>query len=168
MSSAFKKHERFLQAGPDLTIANYISLPNPVETSNRIRFELELLASSNVRVNEASILLHSVERTRVGIVDLRPAGLPLTMTSGECLRIEADLRSIPLVENQYLVSLWIDSSSFVGEVTDLPALRVSPQGSNSLYVPYRPEVRGLVEFESAIRTTRAQRNNTSLNQGVPA
>jgi lipopolysaccharide transport system ATP-binding protein len=161
-SSPSKLQGQHVRPGPDLTIINSAFSPNPVESRSDVRFKMEIVASSCVKLNEASLLLHSVERTRVGIIDLRPAGFPFSMEAGECLRIEAQLRSIPLVENQYVISLWIDSSSFVGEVSDFAELTVTPHQSNLLYSPYRPEVRGWVEFDSEIRSTRFEESASRI------
>src|SRR5207249_1997595 len=90
-----------------LTIVNMVFSPNPVDSGGDLQFALDIQANSSVRLNEASLLLHAIEGPRVGIVDLRPAGFPFTMKSGECLRIEGLMKSIPLVENNYRISAWI-------------------------------------------------------------
>ena len=84
----------------------------------------------------------------MGIVDLRSTGFPFEMKTGDCLRIEGLLRSIPLVERQYRIALWIDSGEFVGEVTDLADLTVAPAVASSLYTPSAPQYRGWVEFNT--------------------
>jgi lipopolysaccharide transport system ATP-binding protein len=141
---------KWLDIGDALTIVNTAFSPNPVETGSDVRFELDIRANSSVRLNEASFLLHAVEGPRVGIIDLRPAGFPFNMESGDLLRIEGLLRAIPLVENHYRVSAWIDSGVFVGELADLVELRVSPATAYASYVPHRPEVRGWVEFKTEL------------------
>jgi lipopolysaccharide transport system ATP-binding protein len=145
-----------LQVADALTVVNAAFRPNPVEAGSDVRLELDIEAHSSVRLNEASLLLHALEGPRVGIVDLRPAGFPFNMKSGEVLRIEGTLRSIPLVENHYRVSAWIDSGAFVGEVPDLVELRVLPARAKTLYTPYRPEVRGWVEFKAELASRQCQ------------
>jgi lipopolysaccharide transport system ATP-binding protein len=157
---------KWLDVGDTLTIVNVALRPNPVETGSDLRFELDIRANSSVRLNEASLLFHALEGPRVGIVDLRPAGFPFNMKSGDFLRIEGLLRSIPLVENHYRVSAWIDSGAFVGEVLDLAELRVSPAGGNTLYTPYRPEVRGWVEFKPELCSTQCQERVIDFNAQV--
>ena len=58
------------------------------------------------------------------------------------------MRSIPLVERQYQVALWIESGTFVGEIRDLVDLTVGPAARRDGYVPPRPEVRGWVDFKT--------------------
>ena len=146
-----------LQVADALTVVKAAFRPNPVEAGSDVRFELDIEANSSVRLNEASLLLHALEGPRVGIVDLRPAGFPFNMKSGEVLRIEGTLRSIPLVENHYRVSAWIDSGAFVGEVPGLAELRVLPAPAKTSYTPYRPEVRGWVEFKAELASRQCQK-----------
>jgi lipopolysaccharide transport system ATP-binding protein len=147
---------KWLDVGDALTIVNAAFSPNPVETGSDVRFVLDIKANSSVRLNEASLLLHALEGPRVGIIDLRPAGFPFNMKSGDFLRIEGLLQSIPLVENHYRVNAWIDSGAFVGELADLVELRISPATGDTLYPPYRPEVRGWVEFKTELSSRSYQ------------
>jgi lipopolysaccharide transport system ATP-binding protein len=151
---------KWLDVGHALTIVNAAFSPNPVESGSDVRFELEIRANSSVRLNETSFLLHALEGPRVGIIDLRPAGFPFNMEDGDFLRIEGVLREIPLVENHYRVSAWIDSGPFVGELTDLVELRVSPATRETWYTPYRPQVRGWVEFKTEL-SSRPYRKSVS-------
>src|SRR5262245_26104764 len=157
---------KWLDAGDALTIVNAAFSPNPVETGSDLRFELDIRANSSVRLNEASLLLHALEGPRVGIIDLRPAGFPFNLKSGDVLRIEGLLRSIPLVENHYRVNAWIDSGAFVGELADLVELRISPATGHTLYAPYRPEVRGWVEFKTELSSRPYQELGCSLEAPV--
>ena len=70
------------------------------------------------------------------------------MRAGERLRIEGLIRSIPLVERQYRIGLWINSGAFVGEVQELADLTVSPAMVTGQYARAAPEHRGWVEFKT--------------------
>jgi lipopolysaccharide transport system ATP-binding protein len=137
-----------LNLGGAINIVNMSLLPNPVETGNDLSFELDLMANCPLRLSEAAFILYAVEGPRVGIVDLRPAGFPFLMKAGECLRIEGVVQSIPLVERQYRVGLWIDSGPFVGELKDLVDLTVAPAMAKNTYAPVGPQYRGWVEFKT--------------------
>jgi lipopolysaccharide transport system ATP-binding protein len=137
-----------LNLGGAINIVNMSLLPNPVETGNDLSFELDLMANCPLRLSEAAFILYAVEGPRVGIVDLRPAGFPFLMKAGECLRIEGVVKSIPLVERQYRVGLWIDSGPFVGELKDLVDLTVAPAMAKNTYAPVGPQYRGWVEFKT--------------------
>ncbi len=143
-----QRQRKQLRIGDGLTVAKVTISPNPVESGRDLRFELVLLASRALRLSEAALLLYSLEGPRVGIVDLRSAGFPFVMKAGECLRINGLLRSVPLVEHQYRINLYIDSGAFVGETDELVVLTVSPTEEKSAYARYAPRYRGWVEFET--------------------
>ena len=139
-------HKR-LKVGDAFTLVNMSVLPNPVESGKDVRFQFDLVANHLVQLNEAALVLFALEGPRVGMVDLRPAGFPFTMRTGDCVRIEAVLRSIPLVDHQYRVALWVDYG-VSASVVDIADFTVSPIQANALYAPYRPQARGLVEFKT--------------------
>ena len=140
------KHER-LKVGDAFTLMNMSVLPNPVESGKDVRFQFDLVANHLVQLSEAVLVLFALEGTRVGMVDLRPAGFPFAMRTGDCVRIEAVLRSIPLVDHQYRVALWVDYG-VSASVVDVAELTVSPIQASGLYAPYGPQARGLVEFKT--------------------
>jgi lipopolysaccharide transport system ATP-binding protein len=143
-----QKQQSQLRVGDNLTVINLSLSPNPVESGSDLRFELTLQANAPLRLSEAALLLYALEGPRIGIVDLRPAGFPFGMSAGDRLRVEGTLRSIPLVDRQYRVGLYINSGVFVGNVTDLADLTVCPNIGKHPYARYEPQHRGWVEFRA--------------------
>ena len=156
--------DKRLKAGDGLTILNISLSPNPVKSGGDLRFELTLLAHSPLRLSEAALILYALEGPRVAIVDLRPAGFPFMMKAAEGLRIECLIRSIPLVERQYRMGIYINSGTFVGEVSDLVELTVSPDIGNGLYSRYTPQFRGWVEFNAECSSRLSQEHSLILDQ----
>jgi lipopolysaccharide transport system ATP-binding protein len=138
---------RRLQLGDALAITDFSIAPNPVESRRDLQFRLTLSASSAVRIVSAVLLLDAREGPRIGVVDLRGTGFPFQMKTGDRLQIEGRLCSLPLVEREYRINLWIDSGEFVGEVTDLADLTVSPAVTDSKFTPSAPQHRGWMEFD---------------------
>jgi lipopolysaccharide transport system ATP-binding protein len=136
------------RVGDAITIVDMSFFPNPVAQGTDLRFALEVVANSQLRLSEVAILFHALEGHRVGIVDLRPAGFPFMMSAGDRLHIEGVVRSIPLVDRQYKIGMYIDSGAFVGDVPNLLVLTVSPAERHNAYTPYAPHARGSVEFET--------------------
>jgi lipopolysaccharide transport system ATP-binding protein len=143
-----RAQEKRVAIGETLTIVNISILPNPVESGDNLHFDITLLANSRVLLSEVALLLHALQGPRVGIIDLRNAGLPVTIEPGICLRIKGRVQSMPLVENYYCVGLYINSGTFVGDVLDLDRLTVLPACANGSYAQYPAEARGWVEFQS--------------------
>ena len=136
-----------LKLGDGLTLVNASALPNPVESGGDLRLELKLQASAPVQLVDGHFLVYALEGPRIGIVDLRPAGLPIIMKAGDNVRFEAVLRSIPLVDRQYRVALYIDAGVFAADV-DVAILTVSPGQKSSAYATQLPQARGWVEFST--------------------
>src|SRR5262249_11331481 len=136
-ATVYQTNHKRLKLGDAFTLVNMSVSPNPVESGNDVRFQFDLLANDLVQPNEAALLLFALEGPRVGIVDLRPAGFPFTMRTGDCVRIEAVVRSIPLVDHQYRVALWVDWGTSAS-VVDVAALTILPIQRNGLYAPYGP------------------------------
>jgi lipopolysaccharide transport system ATP-binding protein len=137
-----------LKIGQALTIKNIGVFPNPVESGTDLRFQLTVVANCALQLSEVALIVYALEGPRVGTVDLRPSGFPFAMKADDCLQIQGALQSIPLVERQYRVALWIDSGVFTGELTDMIDLTVAPAPRREGYVPPRPEVRGWVNFKT--------------------
>ena len=148
-SATLKRTERKqLMVSDALTIINISLSPNPVESGKDLRFELTLKANSALRLTDAALVVYALEGPRVGVVDLRPSGFPFAMKAGDCLRVGGRLHSVPLVERQYRVDLWIDSGAFVGEIHDLLDLTVAPAISKSSYTPAGAQYRGWINFKT--------------------
>lgn len=144
-----------LKVGDALTLASISISPNPLESGSDLRLEFDLLASHPVQLIDAHFLVHGLEGTRVGIIDLRNTGFPLTMSTGDCLRFETVLQSVSLVDRQYRIGLWIDTGAFACEV-DFADLTISPGQRNSFYAPHQSQIRGWVEFKSGSSATKHQ------------
>jgi hypothetical protein len=99
-------------------------------------------------LSEAALILRALEGPRVGAVNLSSVGLPCTIRADEHLLIEGVIQSIPLVERQYRISLWINSGAFVGEIADLADFTVSPAMVIDMHARAAPEYRGWVEFKT--------------------
>jgi lipopolysaccharide transport system ATP-binding protein len=136
-----------LRVGESLTIVVSLS-PNPVESGNDLGFEIAVKAERSVELREVAFIIYALEGSRIGTVDLRSSGFPFSMVAGDRLQINGILRSVPLVEKQYRVALWVDSGAFIGELTDVVDLIVAPRTKNEGHVPPRPEVRGWVAFDT--------------------
>jgi lipopolysaccharide transport system ATP-binding protein len=153
------------QAGSNIRLGNSLSLrgleftPNPATSKDPLRFKLEIGAQEKTTLTDLHFLIYSAYGARVAIVDLRrKAGQPYALNAGESLRIEGLIDSLPLVEGDYRIGLFINCSEYHGDYLDLASLsllnRVNP-GDN---VPYKAVHRGLLElnfqFDSRIETPR--------------
>jgi lipopolysaccharide transport system ATP-binding protein len=136
--------------GHSLELMQFEITPSPLTSGQSARFVVELHARESTRLGELSLLLFSSQEVRVGIVDLRSSGLPLTLAPGASWTIRGTIRNLPLVEGDYRVGLYVVAGDFSGNVFDLIELTVTARASRAAHAPYSPAHRGVVEFDFAV------------------
>ena len=135
--------------GPHLQVLRYEVAPNPIVSGGTLRFSVTLGATADVKLGEVALLVYSPFETRVAVVDLRSAGLPAAVGTGRSWSAEGTIAQLNLVEGDYRFGLWVSSSDFAGDVTDLVELAVQPRDRAGQHAPYAAAHRGVVEFEVA-------------------
>jgi lipopolysaccharide transport system ATP-binding protein len=144
-----------IRLGHQLQLATLEFSPAPAVSKEPVQFKLAIACREKTNIADLHFLIYSAYGARVAIIDLRrKAGQQYALDAGEQLRIEGTIESLPLVEGDYRVGLFIKCSEYHGDFLDLATLsllnRVNP-GDN---VPYKAVHRGLMElsfqFESRI------------------
>jgi hypothetical protein len=92
------------------------------------------------------ILLYAGLGTRVAIVDLRAPRSNYRLTPGQPLQIRGVIHSLPLVEGDYSVGLYIDCGDFSKDVYDLTRLSIVRTETGSELSPRHPQHRGVLEL----------------------
>jgi lipopolysaccharide transport system ATP-binding protein len=135
-----------VQIGSDLKLLRFDFHPNPAPSGKAVRFNVEFHAGLAVRITELAVLFHSMQGTRVAIIDLRVCGLPASLRVGQTWRGEGEIQSIHLVEGDYRVGLYIDAGNFNGNLMDLASLSIGIRDRNG-HAPYPAMLRGFVELD---------------------
>ena len=136
-----------LKIGMALELRQCDVSPNPVESGARVRFSLTFAAVATARIDHLALLIYSSQEQRVAIVDLRGAGLPLSLTAGETRTFTGWITSLPLVEGDYRIGLGLGTTDFTGDIAALVELRVGARAPAGAHVPYHAAHRGLVELD---------------------
>jgi lipopolysaccharide transport system ATP-binding protein len=136
-----------VRLGSHLVVAAFELTPNPVTSGAELRFTLTLESDASVRVGEVALLFYSSLETRVAVIDLRSAGLPVRLERNLPWHTSGRISSVNLVEGDYRVGLFVNSSDFFGDVTDLIELAVQPRPQRGGVAPYAAAHRGVVEFD---------------------
>jgi lipopolysaccharide transport system ATP-binding protein len=134
------------RAGPSLVIEDF-QLPRTVASGGGTEFRLVLRSSQALMASDVCVLLHSAMGTRVAIFDLRRAAGPYRLVPGAPLTIEGRLHSLPLVEGDYQVGLYLNTSNFQGDLSDLHTLAIGAPADPREVPPYAPHDRGFVELK---------------------
>jgi lipopolysaccharide transport system ATP-binding protein len=136
--------------GRTLELRRFEITPNPAASGQSVRFSIEIHASEAARIGELSLLWYSTQEMRVGIVDLRSSGLPVSIAAGQSWSLNGTIRNLPLVEGDYRIGLYATAGDFSGNLLDLFELAVTARTPSGGHAPYAAVNRGVVEFEVAV------------------
>ena len=123
--------------------------PNPVASGADAQIEVTLGATAPVKLGEVAVLIYSSLETRVAVIDLRSANLPARLDADRQWTARASISRLNLVEGDYRVGLFVNSSDFAGDALDLLELTVQARG-DAMVAPYEPAQRGFVELDVRI------------------
>jgi lipopolysaccharide transport system ATP-binding protein len=121
--------------------------PNPVVSGQAVRFVLELGSAVPMRIDAITILINSVNRSLVGVLDLRRTEA-YRVSDAEPVTIRGEIRSLPLVEGAYVIGMYVKSESGEETTPGLYSLDVLSRAKEGQIAPYPAEVRGLVELDA--------------------
>jgi lipopolysaccharide transport system ATP-binding protein len=133
--------------GAHLEVRTFRLTPNPVTSGNTVRFALTMAATAPLRLSEAAILIYSASETRVAVIDLRGRALPARLEAGQQWHAHGAIANVNLVEGDYRFGLFVNSSEFAGDVTDLVELTVQAAPHTGDHAPYAAAHRGFVELD---------------------
>ena len=135
--------------GSSLELAHLELSPNPATSGTPVRFSIAIRARQAARLGELALLLFSAQEMRVGIVDVRGAGLPVAMAAGQSFTVSGTIRTLPLVEGDYRAGLYVVGGDFSGNLVDLVELTVAARQAGASHAPYPALYRGVIEFDVA-------------------
>jgi lipopolysaccharide transport system ATP-binding protein len=138
--------DRPVPLGASLEIRGFRLTPNPVTSGEQVQFSLVIGATAAVKLTEVAVLVYSALETRVAVIDLRSAGLPARLDGGQQWRADGTITNVSLVEGDYRLGLFINSTDFVGDADEIVELTVQPRPRDGL-VPYAAAHRGFVELD---------------------
>ncbi len=139
--------------GTALTLEEFSFQPRLVQPGGTLEFRLVMSAATAVTAHDVCVLIQSAMGVRVAILDLRCATGSYCLEPGRPLVIEGRVRSIRLVEGDYLVGLYLNTTDFKGDLSDLRSLAVGGPESTREITPYPPHDRGFVELECDFHTS---------------
>lgn len=109
-----------------------------------LEVEFKFLADEPGQLREFAALIYSAKAVRLAIVDLRECGIvPLPYRSGR-FAIRTRIASLPLVEGELLLGLYVVTDHFAGNLLDLADLTIVAPRSTEGFSSYRAEYRGFL------------------------
>lgn len=121
--------------------------PNPMISGAPVEFEIELTALKPTMISELKFLIYSMGSTRVAIVDFRQSVGIYRLDRNNPLRLGGIIHSLPLVEGDYSIGVYINSPDINRDFLDLTKLTIHAAPNHRGIVPYPVHYRGLIELD---------------------
>jgi lipopolysaccharide transport system ATP-binding protein len=137
--------------GKELILRRLEFAPQEIITGRAASFVLELASRRPVKIKELAMLLFTDYGLRVAILDFRKFGVTdYFLEHQESLVIEGTIQSLPLIEGDYRIGLYVATDDCHDDFLDLSQLNVGVQASASEIIPYPAANRGVVELNFAV------------------
>jgi lipopolysaccharide transport system ATP-binding protein len=136
-----------LPLGPALKLLSFDFSPANVDCGAPLRWCLRFSAKKTTTFKDLALLINSSQGARVAYVDLRSLGFPITLAAGEVWQVEGMVKSLPLVEGDYIVGLTVNTSEFWENVLDLVGFSVNARLPDHGHPPHAAVYRGTVELD---------------------
>ena len=141
-----------VKMGSRLELRRFNVSPNPVESGGHVAFALTFCAKEPVKIGDLALLIYTSTEMRVAIVDLRSSGLPVSIAAGAAWTARGSITNLPLVEGDYRLGVYVNSSNFVGNQFGLAELSVSARAGAGGHAPYPAVHRGVVELDFTVES----------------
>jgi lipopolysaccharide transport system ATP-binding protein len=112
--------------------------------SATFRVILEVLRPTTML--QSALLIFCEAGARIAVLDLRSIGVEDLPLTGDSLKIEGSIATVPLIEGDYRVGMWIATDQYQGNYLDLATFHVSGMPPTNNIIPLPASVRGYVEM----------------------
>jgi homopolymeric O-antigen transport system ATP-binding protein len=130
-----------------LEIRQFEFSPNPVASGEPVDFVINLSAVEEIRLDELAVLIYTSLGSRAAIIDLRNPDRTYRLNGSGVQSIAGRIKSLPLVEGDYRIGLYVNWGQKKGDFYDLFDLTVSGSRDREGVLPYHASARGLVELD---------------------
>jgi lipopolysaccharide transport system ATP-binding protein len=131
-------------------ILEHVSLSSSdVRSGDSIDIKIDFKAEAAGQLYECALLFYSTKGLRVAVVDTRESGLvPFRYEEGKFALI-VHISTLPLVEGDFTIGLYIVSTEFAGNLLELAELAIVAPRSRRGFVTYPSDVRGVVVLSAS-------------------
>lgn len=139
-----------VKLGNSLTLLAYDFTPNLIESGKPVSFRLTLQSEQKTAITELQILIYTSHNVRAAVLDLRPFSLPESLIPGETWEMSGEITSLPFVEGDYSLGLYLNTGAYLDNFFDLTTITVRARATTHGIAPYPIMYRGLVELPLTI------------------
>jgi energy-coupling factor transporter ATP-binding protein EcfA2 len=138
---------------PGLSLQRFEIVPHTIASGDRLEFNVSVAASERTVLRHLTLLIYSLQETRVAIIDLRSAGFPRTIGAGKTSTVSGWIERLPLVEGEYRVGVGFSTDDHFEDRLGLVDINVKPRLSTEGLVPYEAQYRGVVDLDFGIHAS---------------
>jgi lipopolysaccharide transport system ATP-binding protein len=133
-----------------------VHIENVIHSGESLSVKLEFGADQAGHLRECALLFYSAKGERIATVDLRGCkAVPLQYKPGK-FRINVRVASVPLVEGNYALGIYLVTSRFSGNLLDLAELTVVTPAALGEFTGYPADVRGFLMLDAEATVSVAQ------------
>jgi lipopolysaccharide transport system ATP-binding protein len=132
------------QVQEGLTLEGVSLSASTIQSGDSIEIKIDFKARTPGQLYECAVLFYSAKGLRIAIVDTRESGfVPFRYEDGSFALI-VRIPALPLVEGDFTIGLYLGSTEFFGDLSELADFAVVAPRSRRGFVTYSPDVRGFV------------------------
>jgi lipopolysaccharide transport system ATP-binding protein len=142
---------------PDLTIQQLAMTPAQVVSGAGMQLQLTFHSTTLTSFREIAVIISSATGVRVAVLDLRRAdGYHPFDAAGYC-SLSVCVKRLPLVEGEYQVGLYLQSTLVGANLLDLAKFTVEPPAaSDNGILPYPSQYRGFITLDYTFAEDRTR------------
>jgi lipopolysaccharide transport system ATP-binding protein len=141
---------RSIKISSGLMLARLEIMPPTIRTGDSVDVTIHFQAEDRGELRECAVLIYSLRGVRVAIKDLRETNiLPLGYKRGD-FALVVRIASLPLVEGEFTVGLWLVTDTSSGNFLDLQDFVVIAPPPVTQFVPYVPEYQGTTVLNASV------------------
>jgi hypothetical protein len=119
-------------------------------------FTIEIGAHADEVITDLALLICASGGERIAIIDLRSPAGAYRIKPEVNLRVQSRVLSLPLVEADYHLGLWINSTSVSHCFMNLLTFTILPSECIGGVVPREPQHRGFIELQTQVEAVLFQ------------
>jgi homopolymeric O-antigen transport system ATP-binding protein len=141
---------QLIKVDDGLAIERITIEPSLVRCGDAADIRIGFRANIPGQIREFAVILSSTAGVRVAVIDLRETDV-LPLRFNVChFEVRVRIASLPLVEGDFTLGLWLVTDQFMGELFEIEDFTVAPSQSLFEFAPYPAAVRGVVVLRSDI------------------
>jgi lipopolysaccharide transport system ATP-binding protein len=134
------------KVGGALEVRKLSVWPSAIVSGQDLRFSIDFFSPAGVTIDDIAILLFSSNGVRVSIIDLRGHEQTSYVSRGSS-RLEGTICSVPLVEGEFQIGLFVRAGDASMDIMGLSSFTVTGKSRPDGPVPYAPRYRGFIELD---------------------